>query len=55
MKRGLWAVRVLFAVAVAVEIWSAVTGDRTVLSVSALVAVALAAINHAIVASGGAR
>ncbi|MGW8768373.1 hypothetical protein ACWGN5_38510 [Streptomyces sp. NPDC055815] len=53
--RVLWAVRLLFAVTVAVEVWGAVTGNREVLSVSALVALALIAINHGVVSAGGAR
>lgn len=47
-RRAVWALRVLIALAVGVEVYAAVGGDQRVLTVSLLVALGLIAISHAL-------
>ncbi|MFF7852565.1 hypothetical protein ACFZDF_34000 [Streptomyces sp. NPDC007910] len=43
-----WTLRVLFALVVGVEVYAALAGERLVLEVSALIALGLIAIHHAV-------
>ncbi|MFD3572198.1 hypothetical protein [Streptomyces sp. NPDC058667] len=46
--RAVWALRVLWALVVGVEVYAALAGERLVLEVSALIALGLIAVHHAL-------
>ncbi|MFF5924154.1 hypothetical protein ACFY8C_38390 [Streptomyces flavochromogenes] len=50
-----WALRALCAVAVGVEAWGAVSGDRQVLWVATLAALAVIAVHHVVASASPAR